>query len=58
MLQKKLRALKSLWEFLIYGFTNNPGSCKSDLCQGLGNVDITKHTKARGDATGGRVGQN
>ena len=35
MIQKELRTLESLREFLSYGLLNNPGTGKSDECLGL-----------------------
>src|SRR5882762_2491188 len=58
VLQKKFRRLKTFGKFLADGLFNDARPGKTDERAGLGDVDVTQHGIARGDAAGRGIGED
>ena len=56
--EEELGALEALGELLANGLLDNAGSCEANECARFGDVEVTEHGEAGGDAAGGGVGQD
>src|SRR3982750_4916897 len=55
VLEQELASLETFRQFLPDRLLDHTRACKSDQCFWLGNINVTKHRKARGHAARGRV---
>ena len=55
---QELSALEPVRQGLAHGFLDHPGTGKTNLGTGFGNMHITQHGKTGADAAGGRIGEH